>query len=83
MAVTAAQPSRLFRLGQRISERLWTRINSTESAAREVGTLVRAAARATEQLSNTFDWRMQQWLLTGNFLMNDRLAFYPPFSLKK
>jgi len=74
MLATAAQPSRLVKIGQRISERIWTRVNSTDSAAREVGVMLRAASRATEQLSNAFDWRVQQWLLTGSFLMNDRLG---------
>ena len=72
MLATAAQPARLVKIGQRISERFLTRVNSTDSAAREVGVMLRAASRATEQLSNAFDWRVQQWLLTGSFLMNDR-----------
>ena len=66
---TAVQRDQFLYIGRQIV----SRINSSDSAVRELNILLSAGTKITDLLPpETLRWRLNEWLQLGAFLMNDR-----------
>lgn len=69
LLATAVQGDQFVRIGQKIADR----INSTESAIQELNELAASSSLITDLLPPaTLNWRLKEWLLLGNFLMEGK-----------
>ena len=69
LMATAVQRDQFFYIGRQIV----SRINSSDSAVRELNILLSAGTKITDLLPpETLRWRLNEWLQLGAFLMNDR-----------
>jgi hypothetical protein len=69
LMATVVQPEQFISVGQVIA----ARINSTDAAIKEMNELLATGSKLVDLMPpETLKWRLNEWLLLGSFLMNDR-----------
>ena len=69
LMATVVQPEQFISVGQVIA----ARINSTDAAIKEMNELLSTGSKLADLMPpQTLRWRLNEWLLLGSFLMNDR-----------